>query len=68
MDNVDKDLPKEEQADKIEEELQEKDPDSSAEYNPDTGKIEIDHGGENIEIDEDGNIEIVNPDINIRYR
>ena len=69
--DIDKDLPKEEQADKIEEGLQEKDPDSSAEYNPDTGKIEIDHGGENIEIDEDGNIEIVepdepeNPDINI---
>ena len=69
--DIDKDLPKEEQADKIEEGLQEKDPDSSAEYNPDTGKIEIDHGGENIEIDEDGNIEIVepeepeNPNINI---
>ena len=60
-DNIDQTVSNEDKAEQIEDQLQEKDPNSSAEYNPDTGKIEIEHGGENIEIDEDGNVEIVGP-------
>ena len=60
-DGIDQTVSNEDKAEQIEDQLQEKDPNSSAEYNPDTGKIEIEHGGENIEIDEDGNIEIVGP-------
>ena len=61
-DKVDQNATKEEQAEQLEDELQKIDPDSTAEYNPDTGKIEINHGGYESEIDEDGNIEVIEPD------
>ena len=41
---IDQTLPDEDKAEQLEDELQKEDPNSSAEYNPDTGNIEIDHG------------------------
>lgn len=63
-DNVNKnpDLTDEEKAEKLEEELKKKDPNSSATYNPDTGKTDVNHGGYEGEIDKDGNITIKQPE------
>ena len=51
----------EDKADKIDEELKKEDPNSSATYNPDTGEIDISHGGYTGTVDEDGNVEIKEP-------
>ena len=62
FDNIDKDLAGEDKADQIQDELNKKDPDSTAEYDPDTGNTDINHGGYEAEVDEDGNITIIGPE------
>ena len=60
--NADKNGTEEDIASDMEEELQGKDPDSTSEYNPDSGKIDVDHGGYEVEVDPDtGDITIVGP-------
>ena len=66
LDNIDKDLTGEDKADQIQDELNKKDPDSTAEYDPDTGNVDINHGGYEAEVDEDGNITIVGPEVDIK--
>ena len=60
--NVDKDVTGEDKAEQIEDELQKKDPNSSAEYNPETGNTDVNHGGYEVEVDEDGNVTIKGPE------
>ena len=58
---LDPDLSLEDKADKIDEELKKDDPNSSAEYNPDTGEIDISHGDYTGSVDEEGNVEVKDP-------
>ena len=62
LDNIDKDTTGEDKADQIQDELNKKDPDSTAEYDPDTGNTDINHGGYEAEVDEDGTITIIGPE------
>lgn len=61
--DLDSDLSQQEKADKLNDELSKKDENSSATYDPDTGKIIVDHGGYQGEIDDKGNVEIVKPNV-----
>ena len=60
--NTDKDASGEDKAEQVEEELNKKDPDSTAEYNPETGNTDVNHGGYEAEVDEDGNVTIKGPE------
>ena len=60
--NVDKDQSDEDIAADLEEELQNKDENSTAEYNPETGNTDVNHGGYEAEVDEDGNVTIKGPE------
>ena len=61
---IDDSLSNEEKADQLEEILKEQDPDVTVEYNPDTGKIEIDYGDYEVELDpETGEITIKEPSL-----
>ena len=62
LENVDKDATGEDKAEQIEDELNKKDPDSTAEYNPETGNTDVNHGGYEAEVDEDGKVTIKGPE------
>ena len=63
LENIDKGATGEDKAEQIQEELNKKDPDSTAEYNPETGNVDVNHGGYEAEVDENGNITIVGPEV-----
>ena len=60
--NTDKEASGEDKAEQVQEELNKKDPDSTAEYNPETGNTDVNHGGYEAEVDEDGNVTIKGPE------